>query len=93
MTRLKLVVTGRASVATERPVILTNITLLTPSILQMVLVSRFQVSHPYGEMDKTGRFCVFNNKTGKIFILKIFLPPDWSLSDNVLIGSYGGYIR
>ena len=34
-------------------------------------------------MDKTDNFCAFNYKTDKIFILKIFLPPDWSLSDNV----------
>ena len=34
-------------------------------------------------IDKTGKFWAFNYKTGKIFILKKFLPPDWALSDNV----------
>ena len=32
-------------------------------------------------------------KQARFFILKIFLPPDWSLSDNVLIGSYGGWAQ
>ena len=29
----------------------------------------------------------------QFFILKIFLSPDWSLSDNVLIGSLGGWAQ
>ena len=44
-------------------------------------------------MDKVGSICAFNYKVGSIFILKIFLPPDWSLSNNVLIGSYGGWAQ
>ena len=32
-------------------------------------------------------------KQDEFFILKIFLPPDWSLSNNVLIGSYGGWAQ
>ena len=36
-----------------------------------------------GVIDKTGKFRAFNYKTGKTFVLKKFLPPDWALSDNV----------
>ena len=53
LTKLELVVTGRASVATERPVILASIALLVPLILQIVLTSRFQVSNPYVSKEQT----------------------------------------
>ena len=47
----------------------------------------------YGEWTNQDDSVHLITKPARFFILKIFLPPDWSLSDNVLIGSYGGWAQ
>ena len=44
-------------------------------------------------MQKSDQSVHLITKSDQFFILKIFLPPDWSLSNNVLIGSYGGWAQ
>ena len=46
-----------------------------------------------GKSTKQTSFGHLITKQTRFFILNIFLPPDWSLSDNVLIGSYGGWAQ